>query len=309
MLTVDQKFMDYISINIDEQNPEWDSVTTYNFNDVVRYGFYLYKCVIDNNLNVIPTENELSWLFWGTSNRYGAIDLQATTTTVCNAQTKTGGLAPYDLVMEFTNNKYDVIALGGVKGNSIKIEVFDSNSILVQTIENAVSGRSCVDSWWNYYNCPLVGQGGDVEENFYFRILAVSGTIKVTVTELTEDNESSVAYVIGGNSSFIGDTLFNVNMGLTDYSVKETDDFGITTLLRRQSRELMDIDIIFDSVRVNSVKRLIRGLLGRVVLFVNDESEDSAYENLLLLGYVDDFQTVLNNGVKTQASISIEEVI
>lgn len=115
--------------------------------------------------------------------------------------------------------------------------------------------------------------------------------------------------MVCGNTQYVGDTLFGVGIGLIDYSKKSIDDFGILELTRRESRQTMDIDVTYESARINQVNRMVRGVLGKVALFINDEDTESKYENLLLLGLVDDFTTVLSNSVEVQASISLSEVI
>ena len=132
-------------------------------------------------------------------------------------------------------------------------------------------------------------------------------TIRVTLEE--KSGSSQCAYLICGNSSYLGCTLYDLGMGLIDYSVKKVDDFGISTLTRRKSRQTIDVDFTFDSPKVNIVNRAVRDVLGQVVLFINDESTTSSYENLLLLGYVESFDTILKNKETTTASLSLMEVI
>jgi len=311
MLILEQEILDYTSININVRYLNWDSATSYSFGEVSFYGQYYYRSIVDNNLNVLPTDDTAKWLRWDISNRYAAIDLQAATTTVCDVDTITGGVAPFDLVMEFDNNRYDTLALGDVYGSNIKIEVFkdpDSTTPYQVITKDISTIRSCVDSWYNYYYCPLASELDDPINSMYFRLYPVRGKIRVTITQGSLP-KSSVAYMIGGRSDFIGDTLFNVGLGIVDYSKKEFDDFGILELTRRESRQTRDVDVSFDSARVTEVNRIVRANLGKVVLFINDESQDSAYDNLLLLGLLQDFTTVLSNPIKTQASFSLEEVI
>ena len=122
-------------------------------------------------------------------------------------------------------------------------------------------------------------------------------------------NMSSVSYLVAGKSKYVGESLFGVSLGLTDYSNKEIDDFGILELKRRESRQNMDIDVIFNSNTIVEINKIARQSLGKVVLFIGDESLDSSYSHLLILGLLGDFNTVLSNSVKTSASFSIEEVI
>jgi len=309
MLILDQSITSFTTINVDSLYPDFVLATTYNFNDIVTYENYHYKSVTDGNLGNIPTDNPSLWLKWSVSNPHACIDLKSGTSTICDATTKTGGASPYDLILEFDTSRYDTIALGDVRGTDIIIEVFQSSDLVtpVQTITEKIETRYTVDSWFNYFYSPLIPDLTEFERNFFYRIQPVVGKVKVTVTE-GYGSYSSIGFLNSGKTEYVADTLFSVGMGIEDYSKKETDEFGDTSLTRRISRDTMDIEIQFESGRINHVKRLIKRKLGKVVLFIVDESADSGYENLLLQGYVENYTTVLSNPVQTQASISISEV-
>ncbi len=310
MLTLPQKIDDYLSINIETRYADWAAGTTYNFGDIAFYEHYYYKSVIDGSVGVIPLENPQSWLRWSVSNRYAQIDLQARTSTRCDVDTKTGGLAPFTLISEFQNDRYDAIALGGVHASSILIEILDNLDAVVYTFTEDLSNRRPeVVDWYTYYYTPLPDGSSEFLENFFYRLPLYDLTHKIRVTLEEKSGYSECSYMICGNTTFIGDTLFGFGLGLIDYSSKEVDDFGILELKRRESRQTMDVDVSFDSGRINLVNRAIRDILGSVVLFINDEAADSAYEHLLMLGLVEDFTTVLSNPQKTSASISLTEVI
>jgi len=309
MLILEQTITDFISINVDSLYGDWNISYTYGFKDIVVYEKFKYKSVIDGNKGLNPSSNRESWLKIGVSNKHACIDLKSGTNTICDETTKTGGVTPYDLILEFNTSRYDTIALGNVRGTDIIIEVFESSDLAtpVQTISQKIETRYTVKSWWDYFYSPLIPDLVEFERDFFYRIKPVVGKVKVTITE-GYGAYSSISYLNSGKSEYVADTLFDVGMGIIDYSKKETDEYGDTELKRRVSRDTMDVNIQFNSERVNYVKRLIKKNLGKVVLFIIDESIDSAYEHLLLQGYIEDYTTVLSNPIQTQASITIGEV-
>ena len=111
MLLVKQNIIEYNAINIITRYPDWDIATVYNFGDILFQGHYYYRSAIDNNLGIEPTDNDKEWMRWDISNRYAQIDLRARTFTTCDVDSKVGGLAPYDLISEFQNDRYDSISL------------------------------------------------------------------------------------------------------------------------------------------------------------------------------------------------------
>jgi len=308
MLTLEQSINSYLSINVDSPYPSWDNTTSFAFATTVYFENYHYKSVIENNQGNTPSLSPLYWLKIESSNTYSAIDLKSKTKTICDSTTKTGGNAPYDLIMEFETSRYDAISLGNVRGTDIIIEVFETGDYVnaVETITQKIETRYTVDSWFNYFYSPLIPDLTEFERNFYFRIKAVTGKIRVTITE-GYGAYSSVSYMLSGKTEYIADTLFNVGMSLTDYSKTDTDEFGVTEVQKRDVRESLDINIQFDSKRINHVRRSIKRKQGEILLFIVDESIDSAYENLQILGYIEDYNTVLSNAIQTQASITVSE--
>ena len=57
------------------------------------------------------------------------------------------------------------------------------------------------------------------------------------------------------------------------------------------------------------MKRKARSLQGEVALYIGDETVDSKYEYLSILGYIEGYTSVLSNSQVTQGSYSIKEVI
>ncbi len=305
MIAIKQMIEEYTAINIKTTHPNWDDGTTYSFGDIRFYNHYYYRSVVDNNIGNIPSESEDEWLRWSVSNRYAQIDLRATTYTEWNSTTAT---VPADnaLISTFVNNSYDTVALGGVTGETVKIEVYNHLSQLVHTEENVVYSRPYSNNWYGYYFDLFLAAGN--EASFLFRIPPISGGyITVTVTPL--EGVVKVGYMIGGHEIYIGDSLFGVSLGIEDNSLIEIDDFGITTVVKRTANNFMDIDVIFPSYQVKQMERKAIDLSGNIVLFVGDESTDSIYEHLATLGYVENYTTVLSNPIKTTASYSVKEVI
>ncbi len=310
MLILNQAIKDYTYINIITRYPDWTAGNTYVFGDIAFYNQYYYKSVTDDNIGNTPDSDSLHWLRWSVSNRFAQIDLQARTTTICDSSTKVGGTAPYTLVSEFQNNRYDAIALGGVFASSILVEIVDSlDAVVFSVYEDLTNRRNGVVDWFTYYYEPFPVAEEVTAENFFYRLDVYDNTHTIRVTLEESAGRSECSYMICGNTEYVGDTLYGLNLGLIDYSSKEVDDFGILELRRRESRQTMDINVVYDAARINQVNRLVRATLGKVALFINDEDTSSNYENLLLLGLVDNFTTVLSNSVKIEASIGLEEVI
>jgi len=306
MVIVDQSINEYISVNVTTEWLDYNAVTVYNFGDVIFYGHYYYKSVVDANVGLAPDLNPREWLLWEISNRYAQIDLRATTQTTWNATTATD---PADdaLITDIVNKSYDILAMGNVQGKTIRVQAWDSVGGLIFDTTRGLYNRPNTNNWYNYYFGEFKDDG--YSENFIFTLPPSGGGHILITVEANEGGIASVGYMVGGYSQYVGDSLFGLSVGLESNSQIEKDDFGITTITRRTSNALMDIDVIFSSRLQPEMQRVARSVLDKIVLFVGDEDTQSPYENLLILGYIDDYNAILSNSVKTTASYSIKEVI
>jgi len=273
----------------------------------VFYDHYYYRSVIDNNTGNVPTEHPDKWLRWDVSNRYAQIDLRATTTTIWNSQTATNPSA-VGLISEFDNNVYDVISLGNVSGEKVVIEQFDSTGALINTITKPIYSRPDSNNWYSYYFSTF--QTATARDNFFFRLMQnAGGYIRVTIEKGSITDEASVSYMVAGVSKYVGCSLYGTSLGLDDNSLIEVDDFGVTEVTKRIASEYMDIDVIFPKAQIMDKMRQARAVFGDIVLFIGDETDNSDYGHLFVLGYVEGYNTILTNDELISASWSVKEII
>jgi len=306
LILLKQQIIEYDSINIITTHPNWDSATTYSAGEIMFYEHYYYKSVIDDNLNNPPLDNQELWLRWAVSNRYAQVDLRATTYTTWNASTAT---VPADnaLISTFTNSNYDAIAFGGVSGGDVLIEMLNDTQQVVWSQSEAIYNRPTSNNWYGYYfDAFRVGS----ESSFLFRppIHAGTTTFRVTITA-NEDGQASVGYMMAGNSEWVGCSEFGATLGLDDNSIVEIDDWGIKTVTKRIASSYMSIDVVFSANKIKQMERTVTKFFGDIVLFVGDDQDNSDYEHLSTLGYVESYNVILANTEQIRASYSIKEVI
>jgi len=306
VIVVKQKLLDYTSININTRYPNWSASTTYEFGDIVFHDHYYFRSVVDNNVGDTPYEYNPKWLLWSISNRYAQIDLHAGTSTVWDSTTATNP-AHGGLVTSFPSDGISFIGMGRVHSSKVSITLKDSSGNTVTIKTKTTYPRPKSNTWWNYY-FDTFAQKGKIESFFFDLPSVVGGTIEV---KAFADSTSSakVGFMICGERTWVGDTLFGVSTGIDDNSIWNTDDFGIITVKERDASESLDLDVQYPSIETNRIKIAVRNLVGKIVLFIGDEQVDSKYDHLMLLGKVDSFTPVIANPIMTKASFSVSEIL
>lgn len=112
--------------------------------------------------------------------------------------------------------------------SSVKCEMFNGSTLVyteTQTIDNTF-----ISNWYEYFFEPY-----DVFTDLLFGPLPpyASATVKLTFTPTSAGVTVSCGAALYGNTVELGAVKYGATAGITDYSRKETDEFGITTLVER----------------------------------------------------------------------------
>lgn len=104
----------------------------------------------------------------------------------------------------------------------------------------------------------------------------------------------------------IGTLNFGINLGITDYSKKETDEFGNTTFVERAYINTATLPITIKDTEIISVRDILTKLRARTVLWIG--SEDKDYKLLLFFGYYKDFSIDISYPEYSNYSLTIESL-
>lgn len=306
MLILPQSIKQFITTNLAQPFQVWNSATEYALDTAVVYDNHIYRTIVDKNLGVQPDLNTGKWLLYGVDNAFASIDLNSSTASVID-----DNLEYIEYYFDAVNFTY--LAFGSIKGSRLEIYEYNSEDVQVGYTDITIgTDRICAIHWYNYYYCGIpdgnaLGRGLAVDY-LHDTIQGTTAKIRVRIWKNVDD-EAEIKSMVGGTAYDIGETQFGLNVRVVDYSTKTTDVNGITTLERRRSREIMESRVLIDAKDTQAVKRIIKGLLGTVNMFIAEEAKDSNYDNLLLLGFIDEFSYYINNGVYTEAKLITEEVL
>lgn len=213
-----------------------------------------------------------------------------------------------DMVVEFDRGDIDTLVIGNYSASTITVVALDDVGDPIPSSEQTqVYGPNYdVDDYYSYiYSLYTSTTGLDA----VFQIPFIGLKIRVTFHNNILGGETSCGFLIGGQANYMGVSLYGVGFSFNSYSVKETDVFGVTTILKRGVQELVDFETEITSQELMTMKRKIKLIYDEIVVFIVDPDADSVYENIITLGIVDNVSTVLNNPVQSIISWSVQEVI
>jgi len=278
------------SINIDPDYATWSDVATYSALDKRLYETNHYMSVIDSNLDNTPSENEGKWLLWEVANQFALLDLQSETATVCNVDTITSG-SDYDLTIEVDVTGMDTLIIGNAVGSALEIVEKNVSDATIETTNKTID---------------------ETQENPSINlVLELSPTVTkafITVTELTTGGYSSLGALIGGSTQSFGDTIYNPSLEFNGEVKVTRDPSDIIDIELEDEQDSTTVDIAFDADDTITMIRNSKALRGVPCGWIlDDDTTNTIYEGLAVIGYLDDFTMVLKNPIKTFVSIEIKE--
>jgi hypothetical protein len=136
-----------------------------------------------------------------------------------------------------------------------------------------------------------------------FLDLAVAAGATITVTIAVDDQEGAVSAgtLLFGRLLGLGVTEASPTAAITDYSKKETDDFGAVTVVERAWAKRMDANALIATSAVDDVFSRVASVRARPVLWIADEGTDA----LTIYGFYKSFSIEISENT-SKLSLSVE---
>lgn len=245
-----------------------------------------------------PTEasrtgaNEL-WLDLGPTNRWAMFDTVISTGT--RLTTSVGTPALTAVVAPGICNGVAVLDVSGAA--SVTVTMTNAGVTVytrTQTLDNTF-----VSDWYQYFFEPY-----DVLSDILFGPLPPypSAQITVTITPTSIGGVVSCGAVMFGNTVEIGEVEYGATAGITDYSRKETDEFGITTLVERGYSKRATYSMLVENSQLRRVFSTLAALRATPAVWI--ASDDYKFSPLTVFGPPKTWG--INVRYHTHSSVSLE---
>ena len=269
---------------------EWSSGTSYSTGDqVIVLGVHqrLYEA-LQSTTGDFPPDNPTVWNDLGAINRWKMFDGGSNTQTV-NPATIEVTLEPEGIINSFS--LFNIEA-----GEARVVMTDDTEGVVFDKTYNLVD-NSAVDTWYAYFFEPIVlsRQLADLSLPSY-------GSAKIDLTLTNSGTSAKCGLAIIGQQADIGTTVFGTSVGIRDFSRKEVDDFGNSTVVERRFFRLVDYDARIETSKVDFVQKILNDRRAKPTVYIGtvDNPETIVY------GYYRDFDIVLSNPAFSNATIEVE---
>lgn len=274
------------------EHAAWNSGTTYAAADRVIYLHTVYQSLQASNTNKTPgaTDSALWWVEVGPSNRWAMFDGSVSTASADTTDIEVV-ITPGAVV--------DAVAIIAGIGSTVRVQMHDGATSVYDQTQSLDS--TPIEDWESYFFADQVLAGELLFSGLprYF-----GGVITVTI-EATSSAIASVGALLLGRLHSIGDTAPNASAGITDYSRKETDTFGTTSLLQRSYAKRSQQRVVLETDDLRRVQALLSGLRATPAAWIGDD-DTARFAPLAIFGWFRSFSIDIPGPVTSYCTLEIE---
>jgi hypothetical protein len=285
--------------NDTDDNPLWTPKAFAVKNRVRRPNHRIYECLIAHTATNVSTdypENNLTgntprWLEVGPTNAWAAFDTTMSTQSMASSDTLSWTLTPIQ--------RFDTVTVFEVDGAaSVRVRVTVAG--VVKYDQTKLLRLRNTRSWSEFFLKPI-----SFRRNVTFTGIPAYRNAALEVIVQGIGTVPLVGDVQFGRSDYIGDPEWKPSVRTIDYSGTATDTFGKIKFVPRRVVRVVEIDVFVENERFDEVCRLLRTAKQSVRPWLGDDR----YDALNLVGFVQDFQIVLESPAGSFLNIRIQEVV
>ena len=285
-----------ISSSVSEDDySEWNSSTTYNTGDkvIVISNHQAYESLVDSNTGNDPTTDDgTKWLNIGATNRWKAFDQK-----ISDPVTDTGSIA-YEL--SSADTYVTSVALFGLKAVEATVTVTDTDDDgeVYNKTTSLIDNLDVID-WYTYFFEPITFK----TEALFTDIPPYLGSdVEILITS-SEGETVEVGQIVIGSLQNLGFTVYGTNVGIEDFSRKETDEFGNFIIVERNFSNLVDYEVRIPTQTTRRVQNLLAQFRASPLVYIGNDDDSFG---TIVYGFYRNFDINLDTPSYSLASIEVE---
>jgi hypothetical protein len=268
----------------------WNSATTYAAGNIVASTttHRRYQSVQNTNTNH-PLTDTAWWLDIGPTNRWAMFDQG-----VGSLSTETGAIN-----VTLAPGSVDSLAVLDTDAETVTVTMTNSGSTVYSSTQSTNVGGEAIDSWYKWFFSPI---GKKTTLTFLDLPSFPDGIITITFTGSNTAGPVNVGTLVVGRQLDIGSTETGASVGITDYSKKGTDDFGVTTVVERAWSKRAEARCMLDTANVDAMQRELAKVRAIPCVWIIEDGFDS----LTIYGFFKDFSLDLAFANISYCSLTVE---
>lgn len=272
----------------------WSIATTYALGDrriyVVGDNHWVVESLQAANVGHTPTglATDTWWLKISNTNRWKMFDQSVSSQTTNTSSIST---------THTTVGRTDSVALLNIDAATARIIVTDSVDGVVYDQTSSLISDSGITDWYAYFFEPIVRITDKVVTDLP---KYNNPTIQIILTDT--GNTVKCGACILGISQTLGATQYGMTLGVTDYSVKQQDDFGNYSILERAFRRVSEMTLLVNNNFINQLQQKLSLLRATPIVYIGADD----YSASIVYGFYKDFSINVAYSSNSICNLSLE---
>jgi len=269
----------------------WSAVTAYGAGDrCIRVATHsVYERLVPGTTGATPESDVVNWARVAPTNRWAMLDGAVGTAT------------------EATDTISITLTPGVVRGLAL-LDMDVERVVVEMTVSGETVYRAAIDP---------IGTQEDCDNFFDYFFEAIQRRRVVILTDLPPFGEGLITITATGSGAIsigscvigamydIGETQADVSIGITDYSRKEVDDFGVTTVAERAYTRRMSVPIVLPTNVVDVASARLARVRAKPVVWIGS----TALESLVIYGFLKDWSIDIPGRMLSTCTLQIEGLV
>jgi hypothetical protein len=282
-----------VSTTATESVASWNAATAYTAGQkVLRTTTQrIYQRIIAGTTSTIPELDFTNWVDIAPSNTFAMFDGERSTQTS----------AASNLQVTIKPGIVNSICLFGLEGTNLTITIRDGLSGPVIYTTSKVLDGTIITDYYQYFFEPSVQLG-----TIFLTGLPPYSNAHITVS-ITSTGTPKCGILLVGTFYDLGSSQYGVTSSIIDYSKKDTDQFGVTTFVKRAFSDRISCSLILDNLTINKVKSILNSVRATPCAWITTDAQE--FESLSTYGFYKDFTITVPYPSHSLCSLEIEGLI
>jgi hypothetical protein len=269
----------------ESEYPAWAGGTAYAVDARVIYQHQVYQRAVAGTSPAAPPADPGNWVLVGPSNRWAMFDRSAGTVTSSGT----------DLTVVLRPGLVRGLAMFDVTASSVVVTMASGGSEIYRREISLNTGIGVIDAY-TYCFGEIV-----TKRTVLITDLLPYADATITIT-ISGSGGASVGTCVVGSLIDLGGTRQGMQVGIIDYSIKQTNAYGVTTLVERPYADRISAPIAVPRALVSHVKRKLAEVRATPVVWIGSAVDEAS----LVYGTYKDWSLDLQYDQVAFGTINIE---
>jgi len=218
-----------------------------------------------------------------------------------------GGWPPQSFTIDGTWKTYYVDILAESTCLFLYIQVITADicyfdDIYLMKYEDVTLSDTTLSAAWQQFfdsNCRRITYGYEFD-------FATEQYVLIKISQLS--SEAKCGMIAAGPAVEIGETKYDAELGIDDYSSTITDGLGRTYFNQGDYAKTNDLDVIIDNDEIDLIHRALSLLRGIAAIY-DGNNDDTNLDSIRIYGKYDDFNIVIPGPIRSLCRITTRSVI